>query len=92
MNFTAKQIAQILEGDIEGNPEAEVSKLSKIEEGKKGSLTFLSNPKYIPFIYTTEASITIVNRALELELDGPLWNIYRESKAGKVYYYLLCCN
>ena len=69
MNFTAKQIAQILEGDIEGNPEAEVSKLSKIEEGKKGSLTFLSNPKYIPFIYTTEASITIVNRALELEKE-----------------------
>ncbi len=69
MKFTAKQIAQILEGDIEGNPEAEVSKLSKIEEGKKGSLTFLSNPKYIPFIYTTEASITIVNRALELEKE-----------------------
>lgn len=41
MKFTAKQIAQILEGEIEGNPEAEVSRLSKIEEGIIGSLTFI---------------------------------------------------
>ena len=46
MKFTAKQIAKILDGEIEGNSEAEVSKLSKIEEGEKGSLSFLSNPKY----------------------------------------------
>tara|TARA_R110001632_G_scaffold102664_6_gene211118 strand:+ start:2257 stop:3291 length:1035 start_codon:yes stop_codon:yes gene_type:complete len=69
MKFTAKQIAQILEGDIEGNPEIEVSKLSKIEEGEKGSLTFLSNPKYNQYLYTTESSITIVNRTLELEKE-----------------------
>lgn len=69
MKFTAKQIAQILEGDIVGNPEEEVSKLSKIEEGKKGSLTFLSNPKYNPYLYTTEASITIVDRTFELEKE-----------------------
>ena len=67
MKFTAKQIADILEGDIVGNPEEEVSKLSKIEEGKKGSLTFLSNPKYNSYLYTTEASITIVNKTFELE-------------------------
>ena len=69
MKFTAKQIAQILEGDIEGNPEIEVSKLSKIEEGEKGSLTFLSNPKYNPYIYTTNASVTIVNKTLVLEKE-----------------------
>ncbi len=67
MKFTAEQIASILEGDIEGNPAIEVSKLSKIEEGEQGSLTFLSNPKYNPFLYSTKASITIVNKSFELE-------------------------
>jgi len=61
MKFTAEQIAGILEGEIVGNPNIEVSRLSKIEEGAEGSLTFLSNPKYINYIYTTKASITIVN-------------------------------
>lgn len=63
MKFTAEQIAGILDGEIEGNPNVEVWQLSKIEEGKEGSLTFLSNPKYNNFIYTTEASITIVNKS-----------------------------
>lgn len=62
MEFTASQIAGILEGDVEGNPEVAVHKLSKIEEGETGSLTFLANPKYTPYIYRTEASIIIVNR------------------------------
>jgi len=61
MKFTAEQIAGILEGEIVGDPNIEVSRLSKIEEGAVGSLTFLSNPKYINYIYTTKASITIVN-------------------------------
>jgi UDP-3-O-[3-hydroxymyristoyl] glucosamine N-acyltransferase len=61
MKFTAAQIAGILEGEVVGNPNAEVYKLSKIEEGTAGSLTFLANPKYINFIYTTQATITIVN-------------------------------
>ncbi len=61
MKFTASQIAGILEGEVVGNPDAEVSKLAKIEEGTEGSLTFLANPKYANFIYTTEATITIVN-------------------------------
>ena len=69
MNFTAEQIAEILEGDIVGNPNAEVSKLSKIEEGEKGSLTFLSNPKYNPYLYTTKASITIVNKSFVAEKE-----------------------
>ncbi len=62
MEFTASQIANLLEGEVEGNPEIAVHKLAKIEEGVKGSLTFLANPKYTPYIYSTEASITIVNK------------------------------
>jgi UDP-3-O-[3-hydroxymyristoyl] glucosamine N-acyltransferase len=69
MKFTAQQIADILEGDVVGNPEEEVSKLSKIEEGEKGSLTFLSNPKYNPYLYTTNASIAIVNKSFVPEKD-----------------------
>jgi UDP-3-O-[3-hydroxymyristoyl] glucosamine N-acyltransferase len=67
MKFTAQQIAGILEGEVIGNPNAEVFKLSKIEEGTFGSLTFLSNPKYQNFIYSTEASVTIVNKTFEPE-------------------------
>jgi len=61
MKFTAAQIAGILEGTVDGNPEVEVSTLAKIEEGVPGALTFLANPKYTSFIYDTEASVTIVN-------------------------------
>lgn len=61
MKFTAAQIAEILGGAVDGNPNEEVSKLSKIEEGVPGSLTFLSNEKYTPYIYTTAASLVIVN-------------------------------
>lgn len=67
MKFTAEQIAGILEGEVVGNPTAEVYKLSKIEEGSLGSLTFLSNPKYQNFIYSTQATITIVNKTFEPE-------------------------
>ena len=62
MKFTAEQIAGILEGEIKGDSLVEVSTLSKIEEGKEGSLSFLANPKYTPYIYTTEASIVIVGK------------------------------
>ncbi|MFK7000081.1 UDP-3-O-(3-hydroxymyristoyl)glucosamine N-acyltransferase [Flavobacterium oreochromis] len=67
MKFTAEQIAGILEGEVVGNPSAEVSKLSKIEEGTEGSLTFLANPKYQSYIYETKATITIVNKSFEPE-------------------------
>ena len=67
MKFTAEQIAGILEGEVVGNPNASVSRLSKIEEGTEGSLTFLSNPKYLNYIYSTKASITIVNDTFEPE-------------------------
>jgi UDP-3-O-[3-hydroxymyristoyl] glucosamine N-acyltransferase len=61
MKFTAAQIAGILNGTVDGNEGVEVSKLAKIEEGSEGSLTFLANPKYTHYIYSTQASITIVN-------------------------------
>lgn len=69
MKFTAAQIAGILEGEVVGNPNAEVYKLSKIEEGTEGSLTFLANPKYINYIYSTQATITIVNNTFEPEQE-----------------------
>jgi UDP-3-O-[3-hydroxymyristoyl] glucosamine N-acyltransferase len=69
MKFTAAQIAGILEGEVVGNPNAEVFKLSKIEEGTDGSLTFLANPKYVNYIYSTNATITIVNSTFEPESE-----------------------
>jgi len=62
MEFTAKQIASFLSGEIEGNPDVSVNTLSKIEEGGPQSLSFLSNPKYTAFIYTTQADIVLVNK------------------------------
>ena len=69
MKFTATQIAGILNGEVEGNADVEVSKLAKIEEGSEGSLNFLANPKYTQFIYTTEASVTIVDKDFVAEND-----------------------
>ena len=61
MKFTAAQIAGILEGEVEGDPNVEVNKLAKIEEGTAGAITFLANPRYTSYIYSTGASITIVS-------------------------------
>ncbi len=69
MNFTASQISEILNGEVVGNPNTEVYKLSKIEEGSEGSLSFLSNPKYSNHIYTTNASVVIVNRTFIIEKE-----------------------
>ena len=69
MKFTAQQIAVQLEGTVDGDPNAEVFQLSKIEEAQEGSLTFLANPKYEPFIYKTQASVTIVNDDFVAEND-----------------------
>jgi UDP-3-O-[3-hydroxymyristoyl] glucosamine N-acyltransferase len=62
MEYTAPQIAELLGGTIDGNPDVSVTKLSKIEEGEPGSLSFLANPLYTQYIYTTNASIVIVNK------------------------------
>lgn len=61
MTFTAKQIADFLNGEVIGNPNATVNNFSKIEEGKPGTITFLANPKYTPHIYETKASVVLVN-------------------------------
>lgn len=61
LSFTAQQIADFLKGTIEGDPNVQVSDFSKIEEGKPGSLSFLANPKYTNYIYTTDSSIVLVN-------------------------------
>ena len=99
MKFTAEQIAGILEGEVVGNPNAEVSKLSKIEEGAVGSLTFLSNKKYNNYIYTTKATITIVNKTFVPEGEitttlikvddaylsfSKLLEFYNQAKSNKV--------
>ena len=61
MEFTAKQIAAFLQGEVEGNPDVKVNNFAKIEEGKPKTLTFLSNPKYTHYIYETQADIVLVN-------------------------------
>ncbi|WP_443945277.1 UDP-3-O-(3-hydroxymyristoyl)glucosamine N-acyltransferase [Pedobacter sp. AW1-32] len=62
MQFTAKQISEFLNGSVDGNPDIAVTELSKIEEGKEGSLSFLSNPKYENYLYSTLASVVIVSK------------------------------
>jgi UDP-3-O-[3-hydroxymyristoyl] glucosamine N-acyltransferase len=63
MEFTATTIAGFLKGDIEGDPEIKVNTIARIEEGFPGALSFLSNPKYEHFIYTTASSVVLVNRS-----------------------------
>ena len=62
MEFSAKQIAQFLQGEIVGDENASVHTFAKIEEGTPGALSFLSNPKYTPYLYETESSIVLVNK------------------------------
>jgi len=61
MEFSAQQIADVLKGTVEGDPQVKVTNFSKIEDGKPGTLTFLANPKYEHYIYHTQASIVLVN-------------------------------
>ena len=65
MNFTAGQIADQINGTVVGDRDVDINKISKIEEGSKGSITFLANPKYTEHIYTTNASATIVSNDFE---------------------------
>jgi UDP-3-O-[3-hydroxymyristoyl] glucosamine N-acyltransferase len=71
MEFSANQIAQFLQGTIEGNQEAMVSNISPIEDGKPGTLAFLANPKYTKYIYSTLASIVLVNKSFKPEKSLP---------------------
>lgn len=67
MEFTAKQIADYIGGRVEGDEQATVHTFAKIEEGKEGAISFLSNPKYTHYIYDTQAGIVLVNEDLQLE-------------------------
>lgn len=71
MEFSARQIADILQGRVDGNEDVLVHRLAKIEEGENGTLTFLANEKYEQYIYTTAASIAIVNEDFSPESDLP---------------------
>jgi len=83
MEFLAKDIAGILNGQIIGNPDEKVFGLSKIEEGKNGTLSFLANPKYEEFIYNTNASIVIVNN--DFKPSKPLPNSLTLIKVENAY-------
>jgi UDP-3-O-[3-hydroxymyristoyl] glucosamine N-acyltransferase len=99
MQFSAQQIAGLLNGKIEGDESVSVSKLAKIEEGEPGSISFLGNPLYTQYIYTTKASIVIVNKDFEATAPisatiirvesaqsafGKLLEMYNEVKLNKV--------
>jgi len=67
IKFTAQSIAELLNGKLEGNPDALVDKIARIEDGTDGALSFLANPKYTQYIYTTESSVVIVNNNFQAE-------------------------
>lgn len=69
MEFTAQQIAELIKGKIEGDPEVKINNLSKIDEGKPKTISFLANPKYTPYIYSTQASLVIVNEDFKAEKE-----------------------
>ena len=66
MEFTAKQIADMIGGRVEGDEQAQINTFAKIEEGRKGAISFLSNPKYTPYIYETQSSVVLINEDVEL--------------------------
>ena len=61
LQFSAQQIAMMIQGKVEGDAAVAVAQFGKIEEAKAGELTFLANPKYEEFLYTTKASVVIIN-------------------------------
>lgn len=65
MEFKAKEIAEILGGTVDGNPEATVVSFARIESGKPGTISFFANPKYEQYVYTSKADIIIVNKTFE---------------------------
>ncbi|TKC00648.1 UDP-3-O-(3-hydroxymyristoyl)glucosamine N-acyltransferase [Pedobacter cryophilus] len=67
MQFSAKEISLLLNGSLQGNPDVKVFQLAKIEDAQEGSLSFLANPKYEAFLYTTKASVVIVNEDLLID-------------------------
>jgi len=98
MEFSAKDIAGLVGGTIEGNQDVTVNRLARIEDGESGALSFLANPKYYPFIYTTQSSIVLVQSSFEadkpvastlIRVDDPylafakLLEMYDQMRKGK---------
>lgn len=99
MNFTAQDIAEFLNGEVDGDASVAVNNVSKIEEGKPGTLSFLANPKYEHYIYTTQSSIVLVNKTFKAEKEvsatlirvedayqsiAQLLEMYEQSKPQKI--------
>ncbi|NII25417.1 UDP-3-O-(3-hydroxymyristoyl)glucosamine N-acyltransferase [Pseudoflavitalea sp. X16] len=88
MKFTAQQIADLLQGQIEGDGSVMISKLSKIEEGEPGSISFLANPLYTPYLYKTNASLVIINK--DFVLTAPVSaTLLRVESAANAFTQLL---
>src|SRR3954464_15365273 len=88
MEFTAKQIAGILSGSIEGDENAKITKLAKIEEGVPGSISFLANPLYTHHLYSTKASLVIISK--DYALTGPVTTtLIRVDNPGNAFAKLL---
>jgi UDP-3-O-[3-hydroxymyristoyl] glucosamine N-acyltransferase len=89
MQFSAAQLASLLGGTIEGDDSVMVNTLSKIEEGKPGSISFLANPLYTQYIYDTQASLVIVNDSLQLTAPVKYASLLRVPSAEKAFAKLL---
>lgn len=88
MEFSALQIATFLSGTVEGDPEVKVFNVAKIEEGAPGMLSFLANPKYSQYLYTTKSSIVLINNDFELQ-DKVEATLIRVSDAYAAFAQLL---
>jgi len=88
MQFTAQEISLMLEGTVDGDPNVSVNQLAKIEEAASGSLSFLANPKYEQFLYTTNASVVIINKDLILN-EPVLTTLVRVENAYSAFTILL---
>ena len=88
MEFTARQIAGLLNGQIEGDADTRITKLAKIEEGVPGSISFLANPLYTQYLYTTKASLVIISK--DYALTGPVTTtLIRVDNPGNAFAKLL---
>jgi UDP-3-O-[3-hydroxymyristoyl] glucosamine N-acyltransferase len=88
MHFTALQIATLIQGTIEGNPEASVNHVAKIEEAQAGELSFIANPKYKNYIHTTQATIVIVSESMALKAPEGI-TLIRVKDAYESFAFLL---
>jgi UDP-3-O-[3-hydroxymyristoyl] glucosamine N-acyltransferase len=88
MQFTAAQIAQLINGSVEGNPDESIFTISKIEEAQAGALAFIANPKYESFLYSTKASIVLINQSFQIE-EPPAATVIRVPDAYAAFAQLL---